>query len=67
MAKKVIKEDKTDNYFCSGTLRPSCLKETNLCCLHCDVISKCQALNRKKVKPCTSKNCTLDENCEFSI
>lgn len=56
-----------ENFFCSATLRPDCLKPTNLCCLHCNVISKCSAINTKKVKPCTAANCTLDENCEFSI
>ena len=68
-----------DNLFCSATLRPDCIRNratwnslkedinTNLCCLHCTEISKCQSQNRSKVKPCTIKVCSFDDVCEFSI
>lgn len=54
------------HYFCDAKYRPECLKGNNLCCLHCDVIIKCQEIN-KKIKPCTADVVCLDEPCEFAI
>lgn len=56
-----------NNYLCGATLRPDCLKTTNLCCLYCDSIEKCMANNKSKTKPCTADIIGLDEYCDLSI
>jgi hypothetical protein len=52
--------------FCDAKIRPECLMKNNLCCLACQKVIECTALN-KKTKPCLEKHFDEDEICEFSI
>ena len=67
MAKKIKEVVEPEYLFCSATIRPDCLKETNICCLHCDCVEKCNTISKTAVKPCTTKICGIEEKCEFSL
>lgn len=56
-----------NNYLCGASLRPDCIKTTNLCCLYCDAIERCIEKNTKKVKPCTADIIGMDDFCDLSI
>jgi len=72
MEERVIKPKSVgEMYFCSAELRPdNCLKQLSntLCCVHCDMTSKCLEVNKKsKIKPCNMKTIGMDEYCEYSL
>lgn len=57
-------------YFCNAK-RVFCLKETNICCLICDLHEECKNASKVfahksiKIKPCEITDFEENEICEF--